>query len=300
LKVLDFLRGHLPERLRPLARTASPTLRRYFLSDRRCLEDQFTAVFGRVPDFDRPTTFNEKVNWRKLYDRDPLHRIVADKVAVRDYVAARVGRDYLVPLLGVFKRPEDIPWAELSAPYVVKATHGSGWTMFVTGTAGPEPREATRMLRGWLRTDYYPPARQWAYKRIPRRLVVERFIGSEGEKAPEDLKFFCFDGVPRIVQVDYDRFTHHTRTLYDMSWTALPVEYAYPRGPTTPVTPGLPELVRVAAELSRGFDFVRVDLYWVEGRVYFGELTVYPEAGFAPFLPSEWDEQLGGYWTLPS
>lgn len=299
LSIIDFLRSHLPDWSRSAARAVSPWLRRHLLSDRRSLEDQFAAVFGRAPDFATPRTFNEKVNWRKLYDRNPLQQLVTDKVAAREYVASRVGADYLMPLLGVFNKPEDIPWAQLPAPYVIKATHGSGWNVFVADPACLEPREAVRKLQGWLQTDYYPPAREWAYKHIPRRLIVERFIGSTRDRAPEDFKFFCFDGLPQVIQVDHDRFTHHTRTLYDMSWQELPVEYGYPSGPIIPAPTGLPEMVRVATELSRGFDFVRVDLYYIEGRVHFGELTVYPEAGFGPFTPPEWDEWLGAFWRLP-
>ena len=300
LAIVDFLRSHLPDRLKSLAHAVSPWLRRRLLSDRRSLEDQFTAVFGRAPDFATPMTFNEKVNWRKLYDRNPLHRLVTDKVAVRGYVASRVDADYLVPLLGVFDKPEDIPWARLAAPYVIKATHGSGWNVFFADPVSLEPRETLSKLRRWLRTDYYPPARQWAYKEIPRRLIVERFVGGTRDTMPEDFKFFCFDGLPQLIQVDHDRFTYHTRTMYDMSWQALPVEYAYPSGPIIPAPAGLPEMVRVASELSQGFDFVRVDLYCVEGRVYFGELTVYPEAGYGRFTPPEWDERLGAFWSLPS
>lgn len=289
----------MPGRLRPLARAVSPALRRWLLNDRQFLEDEYAATFGRVPDLTRPVSFNEKVNWRKLHDRNRLHELALDKVAVRDYVAARVDPSYLVPILGVFARPEDIPWAELPAPYVVKASHGSGWNIFVGDPSDLDLQELVRTLQQWLRTNYYPRAREWAYRRIPRRLVVERFLGGGPDKVPEDYKFFCFDGVPRLVQVDYDRFTHHTRTLYDTSWRALPVEYAYPPGQTTCAPSRLPELTHVASELSQDFDFVRVDLYCVDDRVYFGELTIYPEAGFGRFTPSDWDEWLGSFWRLP-
>jgi hypothetical protein len=140
------------------------------------------------------------VQWRKLYDRRPIHQVVSDKVAARDYIASRVGTDYLVPMLGVYEKPELIPWAELTAPYVIKAAHGCGWNLFVFDSAEVDPAEMTRTLRGWLKTNFHYHGREWAYKDIPRRLIVERFIGP-GRDAPEDFKFLCFDGVPQVMYV---------------------------------------------------------------------------------------------------
>lgn len=266
--------------------------------DKRAVEKRYLAVFGRTPDLAQPRTLTEKLNWRKLYDRNPLLQIAADRVAVRDYVAARVGPEHLIPALGVFKRPEEIPWRELSPPYVVKTTHGSGMNIFVTDPAQVDVVEACRKLRGWLDINYYYGHKEWCYKNVPRRIIIERLLGSRDEP-PEDFKFFCFNGVPRVIQVDQGRFNNHTRTLYDPSWRVLPFECDYPPGPVVPAPSGLAKLLRVASELSRDFDFVRVDLYYVEGRVYFGELTNHPAAGLARYRPPEWDQWLGAFWVLP-
>jgi glutathione synthase/RimK-type ligase-like ATP-grasp enzyme len=298
LTSIDFLRDHMPEALRPAASASLRAAGRLLLSDRRFIERNFVRTLGHSPNLAQPRTFSEKVNWRKLHDHNPLFQVAADKLAVRQYVANRIGERYLVPVLGVFDRPEEIPWSELPKPFVVKTTHGSGWNVFVTGCDTSSPRERERELRRWLRMNHFYTQREWGYRHVPRRLIVERFIGP-APQVPEDYKFFCFDGVPQMVQVDYDRFGRHTRTLYDLSWTPLPFTLRHPKGLTVPAPSSLPDMVRVASELSRDLDFVRVDLYAVEDRVYFGELTAYPGAGIEPFTPPEWDEWLGAFWRLP-
>jgi len=267
-------------------------------TDRSIIRRQYARNFGRPPDLSHPRSLNEMIQRRKLHDRRPILRMFCDKVAVRDYVAAHVGPEYLVPLLGVFKRPEEIPWDELSAPYVVKASHGCGWNLFVFDSAEADPSKMTRALRDWLKTDFFYNAREWAYKGVPRRIMVERFIGC-GRDAPDEFKFLCFDGVPRAAYVMADRFTNPTMTWYSIDWTPLP--FASNPGPASPrpAPPALDEMLKVAAKLSQGMDFLRVDLYCVEGRVYCGELTVYPSAGYELFEPPEAGEWLGRFWTLP-
>ena len=254
--------------------------------------------FGRTPDLVHPRRYNEKIRWRMLHDRRPLLRVFADKVAVRDYVAERIGESYLVPLLGIFDRPEDIPWERLSPPYVVKATHGCEWNIFVRDAAEVDPDRFSELLRGWLARDYYYVAREWAYKRVPRRVIVERFIGSDG-RVPSDYKFYCFDGEPRAVAVCHDRFRGTTWAWFDPSWTLLPwVSKAYGEGTGCPPPSRLEEMLEVARALSADIEYVRVDLYCVGDRVYFGELTATEAAGSWP-LSEAGEAWLGGLWRLP-
>jgi hypothetical protein len=298
LTAIDWLRNHAPTTIRPALGALHGALDARFSSDKGFIERQYAHVFGRVPDLTQPRTLNEKVQWRKLYDRRPLYQIVSDKVAARDYLANRVGPDHLVPILGVFRKPEDIPWAELPTPYVIKAAHGSGWNRFVFDSAEVDLPELVHTLRRWLRTNYYYQGREWAYKGIPRRLIIEHFIG-RGREAPQDFKFFCFDGVPQAIYVLQDRFTRSTITWYDTQWVFLPFSMHSPQGPTQPAPGALDEMLVIARKLSRGTDFLRVDLYCVDGRVYCGELTVYPGCGLDQFTPPERDEWLGGFWKLP-
>jgi hypothetical protein len=296
--LIDWLRIHTPSALRPAAATLHRAVGMPFSRDKSCIERQYAGIFGNPPDLACPRTFNEKVQWRKLYDRRPLYRVLCDKVAARDYVAARIGAEHLVPILGVFDDPRDIPWTELPTPYVVKATHGSGWNLFVFDSAEADRPETIARLRGWLKTNYFYHGREWAYKRIPRRLMIEQFVGP-GRAAPEDFKFFCFDGVPRAIYVLQDRFTTPTITWYDTDWSVLPFAMIHPRGPATPAPSALAEMLTIARRLSHGLDFLRVDLYYIDGHVYCGELTVYPGCGLDVFTPRERDGWLGGFWRLP-
>ena len=257
-------------------------------------------AFGRVPDLVHPEHFTDKIRWRMLYDRRPLLQMCSDRLAARDYVAKRAGDKYLVPLLGVFDRPEQIPWAELPPPYVVKPTHGSGWSIFVRDSGDVDPERFQKKLEEWLRTNYYHFFWEWSYKQVPRRIIVERFIGLDGN-VPEDFKFHCFDGEPQVVTVCRGRFTSEEGwTVRDPSWNVLTVFHGkYPPGPPASPPPGFAEMTELARALSEGFDFIRVDLYCVEDRVYFGELTPTPNGGERLFSEGP-GVFLGAFWRLPS
>ena len=291
----DWLRKHTPARMRPGLAAVHRFLDTRLSSDAGFVRRQHHQIHGKLPDLAHPRTFNEKIQWRKLHDRRPLYRVLSDKVAFRDYVAAQAGSEYLVPLLGVFDRPEEIPWDALPAPCVIKATHGCEWNIFVFDSVEADRTRLSHTLRRWLKTNHYYHAREWAYRKLPRRIVVERFLGT-GRRTPDDFKFFCFDGVPRAIWVLQDRFGKPIEGWYDPEWGPLAVmgtpQAAHPR------PPALAEMLSVASKLSAGLDFLRVDLYCLDGRVYCGELTVYPGGGLWPYT-TEQEEWLGAFWTLP-
>ena len=256
--------------------------------------------FGRVPDLVHPRLFSDKVQWRMLYDRRPLLQVCSDRMKTRDYVAAKGGADYLVPLLGVFDRPDQVPWDELPPPYVVKATHGCGWNIIVRDPGEVKPELFERTLEGWLKTNYYHVNWEWSYKHVPRRIIVERFIGQEG-KLPQDFKVHCFDGEPRAIAVCYDRSRPAERWVWrDPEWNVLDVFHrVYTAGPPTPPPAGLVDMIWLARAVSRDFDYIRVDMYCVDDHVYLGELTPTQSAGKRVFsdAPETW---LGSLWHLPS
>jgi len=293
------LREGLPAPLRLLARRGRHAARHCALRLLVALRLQ-RKVLGRVPDLVHPQLYTDKVSWRMLYDRRPLLQVCSDRLAVRDYVAARAGEEYLVPLLGIFDRPEQVPWGELSPPYVVKATHGSGWNIIVRDPGEVDPERFEQMLEGWLETNFYHVNWEWSYKHVPRRIIVERFIGLDG-KIPLDFKFYCFDGETQAISVCYDRFTPAERwTWRDPSWNVLTfVSRSYPPGPPTPPPPRLAQMLGLARVLSRDFDHIRVDLYCVGDRVYFGELTPTQAAGGRPHSDAG-EAWLGAFWHLPS
>jgi hypothetical protein len=272
-----------------------------------------------------PSTFNDKVRYRIAYDRRPHLTTFADKVAVRDYVADRVGLRYLTPQYGVHRSADDVDWTSLPREYVIKASHGSGAVVLVTDQADSDarlpthtrwagwdrfavrPEHAPRALLAplvdkWMTLNYeFGPGRlpEWAYRDVPPRIITEQLlVGPAGEK-PVDIKFFVFDGVCEFLYVGTGDDDGYHRNLFTPCGTPIPVEYGYSRAAVEPRLPSaLAEFVEVAEELGRGVDFVRVDLYDVAGRLVFGELTNYPSAGVDEFRPATFDEALGARWNL--
>jgi hypothetical protein len=260
---------------------------------------QFLYRLHRWLNLRHPRTFNEKLQWLKLRYRDPLMRRCADKVAVRDYVAEQAGPDVLIPLLGTYTSAAAIDFQRLPKRFVLKANHGSGWNILCRDRETLDFARTRARLDAWLRTDFSRIAREWVYEGIPPRLLCEEFLATATGEPPSDYKFFCFHGKPVFVQVDYDRFIRHERALYTADWKKLPcaLEYALKEEPTPP-PPMLTRMLELAGKLSAPFPFVRVDLYDLEGRVYFGELTFFPGKGVERFRPRDYDEIFGRHLQL--
>ena len=249
---------------------------------------------------DQPLTFNEKIQWLKLYDRNPLYPVLADKYAVREYVRDCVGEKYLNDLLGVYTSAEDIPFASLPDEFVLKVTNGSGWNIICPDKQALSWNSSKDKLNKWLRSDYYRLGREWAYKNIEPKIICEKFLRDERGKIPKDFKFFCFNGVPRLIQVDSERFEHHTRAFYDPQWNKLPFELLYPSHQEDMQKPGrLEEMLSVAASISKEIPFCRVDLYSLP-RIVFGEITFYPGNGVETFKPEGFDAHWGEHIELPN
>ena len=262
-------------------------------------EEQFQRAFGRPISWRHPTTFNEKIHWIRRYERSPLLTRLSDKVAVRDYVAERCGPAILAEAIGVWDRVEEIPWATLPLPCVLKVNWGSGMNWFCRDRASLDVARATSHLAAWMGRNHYWNHREWAYKNIQPRILGEKLLVTSTGDVPPDYKMFCFDGVPRIVQIDNDRFTNHTKDLYALPWRRLDVTSHYPAsGRDQSPPPQLEALLEMAATLSRGIPFVRVDGYDLGDRIVFGECTLYPNAGIVPFEPEAFDLELGSWLTV--
>jgi TupA-like ATPgrasp len=268
---------------------------------------------------DPPTTFGEKVRLRMATDRRRILTTFADKVAVRDYVAERAGSEVLTDLYAVTRTPEQLPRLGLPREFALKAAHACGGVVLVADCFPPEnrlpeppagwPRGLTlrpealdwdklvHLCWDWL-ARRYNPYEEWAYSKVKQRILVEELLLDSG-RVPPDYKLFVFDGRVHVVQVDLDRFGKRRRNLYTPRWELLDVRHGFPRGPHVPRPPGLERIIAVAEQLGGGIDFVRVDLYNIGERVVFGELTVYPTAGWPSFDPPEFGEQLGAVWQLP-
>ena len=268
------------------------------------------------------TGFNDKVKYRMVADRRPELAMYADRVAVRDFVSQRVGADVLTEMFAVVDHPSQVADINLPDQYVMKATHGSGAMLLVSelatdfgGVPAPnagwvramaKPHEVSRgeierLCSEWLNLRYSHRWAEWAYTQIPPRVVFEEFLDDGSGGPPLDYKFFVFDGVVRLIQVDADRYSGHRRNMYAPNWELLNVEYLYERADDViPAPHHLKQMIGVASELGRGADFMRVDLYSVGERIVFGELTNYPEGGNGFFRPTAFEDEIGKYWVQPT
>lgn len=271
-----------------------------FIPDRPYLKIQYWLKLGRALNLAHPALYNEKLQWIKLYDRNPLYTRMADKLAVRDYVKERGCGEYLIPLVASYDRPEQIDWDSLPDRFVVKCTHGSSSNILVTDKSKLDRAGAIRKLNGWMRRNWFWLSREWPYKHIAPRILIEAFIGDEDGKAPYDYKILCFDGEPAYVIVDADRYDGHTRNFYSPDWVKQDLFNRHPNIPREiPRPEHLSEMLEVARKLSKGIPHVRVDLYEVSGRVYFGETTFFHGYGMEVFRPREFEKHLGDLIPLP-
>jgi hypothetical protein len=268
--------------------------------DRWLLSRRFRYQFGRKLDLRAPRTFNEKVCYKRLYDRRPLLTMVADRVRVREYIAEKVGAEHLTKIYQICCSPLEIDYGRLPAQFVVKASHGTGMILIVRDKAALRIDDITPQFQHWLRRSLYTEEREWCYRDIPQRLVIEELLLDENGMIPSDWKIYVFGGKAAYVDVHFGRYTDDRRNMYDRALRRINVRWLYPNLPGDPVFPANIEAMFEAAEkLAAGFDFLRVDLYNIAGRIVVGELTNYPYGGMAPFDPLEFDEVLGRMWSIP-
>jgi hypothetical protein len=259
------------------------------------------ATHGEYPRLVRPRTFNEWILRRKVFDRRPILTQLTDKFAVRHYVAQRLGPEILPAVYSINSNPAGIPFADLPQRFVVKPTHGSGWVRIVLDKAALDIEELVNTCNHWLKSSYYNRTRERQYRRIPPRIIVEEFIDDGSGAAPMDYKFFTFHGKVHLIQIDGFRFTHHRCALYDRDWrdTGARVQMDRFEG-SIREPPNLGLMLQTAERLGAEMDFVRVDLYDVGSRIYFGEMTTTPGGGFIRFDPYAMDEHLGRLWGARS
>jgi len=268
--------------------------------DRWLLAHRFQYQFGRKLDLRAPRTFNEKVCYKRLYDRRPLLTMVADRVRVREYIAGRVGTDYLTRIYQICLSPLEIDYERLPSQFVVKASHGTGMIQIVRDKAALKIDEVTPQFQHWLGRNLYAEEREWCYRDIPPRLVIEELLLDERGMIPADWKFYVFSGKAAYVDVHFGRYSNDQRNMYDRALNRVNVRWLYPNLPTDPAFPhNIEAMFEVAERLAVGFDFLRVDLYNIAGRIVVGELTNYPYGGMAPFDPPEFDQVLGAMWSVP-
>ena len=256
---------------------------------------QFLLHHKRIPDLIEPKSFTEKIQVRKLVDRDPRMSDLIDKIAVKQMVAEVLGSDWIIPTLWEGTRPVDIPWLQLVPPLVLKASHGSGMNMFIRSLEEDIKQVAEEASTRWLGTTYGIHDAEWAYSGITPRLLIEPMLLENG-RVPTDYKFWVFHGRVELIQAEVDRFGDHRRSFFDRNWNLQPITQTYRSAGHVPPPGSLSYMIDAAEELSHDFDFVRVDLYEFYDKPLFGEMTFYPDAGYKSFLPQEFDVVLGRLW----
>jgi len=268
--------------------------------DRFYIEYKYYQIFEKMPNFSSPKSFNEKLQWIKLFDRNPLYTKLVDKYLVRKYVKDKIGGSYLNQLLGVYQSVEEINWNSLPNQFVLKTTHGCGQNIIGHNKAKLNIEQAKKDLSRWLTLNNYEKSREWPYKNVKARIICEEYIPWDRNLGLLDYKVYCFGGNPTYIDVHYGRYTEHKSIFYDTDWTRQPfglipketeIDFLKPRK--------LSEMVEIAKELSKDIPFCRIDLYYVSEKIYFGEVTFFPGGGFLPFQPQEYNTTIGNMIELP-
>lgn len=273
--------------------------------DERFLKKAFKVSMGKELNLDNPKTFNEKLQWLKLYNRKPEYTMMVDKYRVRDYISKQLGDEYLIPLLGVWDRPEEIDFSKLPNSFVLKCNHNSGLGMYICKDKSKlkekDIRRIRKNLHKGLKQNYYLSGREWPYKEVPRKIICEQYMEDNPTQQLTDYKLMTFGGKVKCTFTCTGRGSAHDFkvTFYDTDWKKMSFERHYPSGPQLKKPASYDEMVALAEKLASHIPFARIDFYEIEGKPYFGEITLFPGSGMEEFTPEEWDSILGSWIKLP-
>lgn len=274
------------------------------ISDYVFLKTHWRLHKGYALDFKKPITFAEKLQWIKLYDRNPLYTTMVDKYAVKEYVASKIGNDIIIPTIKVWEKDDKIDLTQLPNQFVLKCTHDSGSIAICRDKGKFDIERIMSKFRKSLLTNYYIHAREWPYKNVVPRIIAEQYLSELSSEDLIDYKFFCFDGNVAYCQVIKDRNTSETIDFFDMKWSHQDFIGLNPLVKNhskylIPKPLNFEKMVEYANVLSKGIPFVRVDFYNIDGKIYFGELTFFPANGMGEFSPKEWNIKFGDLIHLP-
>jgi hypothetical protein len=266
------------------------------------LKRKFQQRVGYALNLSSPRTFNEKMQVRKLFDRNPLFPVISDKLRMRDHVAQVLGaeraRSLLPTLLGVTEFPDELWISRFGTNVAFKANHGSGYNLFLRTGESVDAKTISRTCERWLRQDYGLKKLEWGYRPIPRRIMAEELIVGPDGRLADDLKFTMFDGNCAMIGLEWDRFGTHTQAVFDENWVRLPVKCKHDALDQNPPRPReLDRMLGIARELSAGFDHVRVDFLYTGDRCALNELSLYDSSGLIPYDPPSFDHHLGDLWV---
>ena len=276
-----------------------------WIPDKPYLKLLYKIRVGEKLNLKNPKTFNEKLQWLKLYDRKPEYTMMVDKYKVREYIAEKLGEEYLIPLLGVWDDPDEIDFDKLPNQFVLKCNHNSGLGMCICKDKSKLDIEKVKNeLKKGLKQNYYKTSREWPYKNVERKIIAEKFMADE--KSPDkgliDYKFYCFNGKIKYLYVSQDLHDHNLAKIIfaDKNWEIAPFTRTdYSKMDTLPHKPkNFYEMCKIAETLSNNIPFLRVDLYEINEKIFFSELTFYTGAGFTVLTPDKWNYILGDIISL--
>ncbi|OWV21556.1 glycosyl transferase [Fibrobacter sp. UWB2] len=272
-----------------------------WIPDSLWIRIQFRRKVGRWPNLKNPKTFNEKLQWLKLHDRNPLYTKLVDKYEVKSIVAKQIGEEYIIPTLGVWDKFDDIDFGKLPNQFVLKCTHDSGGLIVVKDKSTLDIAAARKKINACLKMNYYWTLREWPYKNVKPRIIAEKYMEDESGYELKDYKIFCFNGEPKALFIATDRGIHETKfDFFDVDLNHLPMKQHYPNNPDIkiPDPAGIKKMFELAHVLTKDFKHCRADFYDINGKIYFGELTFSHFSGMQPMEPAEWDERFGSWLDL--
>lgn len=272
------------------------------LSDEFYLKLLYKIMIGKNLNLDNPQTFNEKLQWLKLNDRKDIYTTMVDKYEVKKYVADIIGKEYIIPILAIYNKFDDIDFDKLPDQFVMKCTHDSGTAIICKNKKKFNKNNARKEINKNLKRDYYRYGREWPYKNVKPRIIIEEYMEDKENTQLNDYKLMCFNGKVKCTFVCSERDNKEKGlavTFFDNSWNKLPFQRHYRNSDKVIKQPkNFNKMIELAELLSKDLTFVRIDFYEVNNKIYFGEITFYPGAGFEEFNPPEWDKKLGSYINL--
>ncbi len=274
------------------------------MSDQKFLDLCFDYYLGKKINWKNPQTYNEKLQWLKIYDRQDRYTKMVDKYEAKEYVKNIIGEEYIIPTIGIYDKFENIDFEKLPQQFVMKCTHDSGGLVICKDKSKLNLKEAKRKINQCLKVNYFNCWKEWPYKNVKPRIIIEKYMTNDDSDGINDYKFFCFNGKVKLLFIATDRVNENEETkfdFYDENFNHLPIKNGHPNALVPPSKPLNFEKMKELAEiLSKDIPHLRVDFYEINGKIYFGELTFSHWAGMVPFEPEEYDLILGNWIDISS
>jgi len=269
-----------------------------FLPRKYLISKEWKQVFGEELNLENPKTYNEKLQWGKVYANNKLAKQCADKVGVLEYVRSKIGSSYINELIAIYPNTKTIDFSKLPEQFVLKATHDSGSVLIVKDKNQLDYKKLNK-IENSLKINYGAVTQEWVYDDIKPQIIIEKFLESDDGATLKDYKIFCFAGKAKIIEIDLDRFEGHKQSYYDTAWNRLNFEFGFPILDYDVKKPELiEEMLRLSSILSEPFNHVRIDWYICKNRLVFGEMTFFTAGGFGKFSSKEWEEKMGAWIEL--